>query len=208
LAKQAFKQALSKQVENPQATILEYWRTYFRIMYGRKAFHPFKKYDRKWRGYEISFEAIPINSKIAIIRVEDYRQWKSYLNSTTRKAYAMAGLDDFNNSFIIFIPHGLANSILRSDQIDWKKTQIRIWGSPINYQIGRFGLAKVDRSQDWNYKIFNDVECLSPLMIKQLIRIHKVNCLKINGEFYKIIDPPDEFGLVDSDDIIYQGEIK
>jgi hypothetical protein len=207
-SKQAFEQALNNQIEKPNEAIIKHLRIYFKAMHKRKAFYPIRNFDAKFRGYEISFEVIPINSKFAIVQVKEYRQWKSYLNSTTRKAYAMVGLDDFGNSFIIFIPHGLANSIFKSNQVDWKKIQIKIWGCPINYQIGRFGLVKIDGPQDWNYKIFNNVECISPLMIQQLVKIYKINCLKINNDFYKIINPPDEFGKIYPDEIIDQGDLK
>ena len=207
-SKQALVQALSNQIEKPCNAVMEYLRIYFKAMHKRKAFYPIRNFDSKYRGYEISFEVIPINSKFAIVQVEEYRQWKSYLNSTTRKAYAMVGLDDFGNSFIIFIPYGLANSIIKSDQVDWKKIQNKIWGCPINYQIGRFGLVKIDKPQNWNYEIFNNLECISPLMIQQLVKIYKINCLKINNEFYKIINPSDEFGKIHPDEIIDQGRIK
>ena len=206
LSKQTFKQALSGDVNDREGAIIKFLQTYYKTMHRKKAFHSKKEFDKKYRGFEISFEVIPINSKFAIVMIKKYMQWKSYLHSTTRKAYAIVGIDDFGNSFIIFIPHGIANSIIRAKQIDWEKIKQRIWGCKINFQIGRFGLIKIDRPLNWNYKGFGNINYITPLIIQNLIN-EKIYCIKVGNEFFRIINPKDELGLIQSDEIIDQGEI-
>jgi hypothetical protein len=207
-SKYAFIDALNKKdPAHLEEVVIKYLQTYFKLMYNAKAFHSKKEYDKKYRGFEISFDVYPTTSKFAIVCAKKYMQWKSYLNSTARKAYAIVGLDDFNNSFIIFIPYGLANSIIYSTQykqIDVKKIQQRIWGTTINYQIGRFGLVQIDRPINWHYKKFTTIESISPLTIERLLKIDKISQIQVGNKFYKIVNPHDEFGKIDSYEIIDQ----
>jgi len=210
-SKNEFVKALNKSNKNSihfEGIIIKYLQTYFKLMHNAEAFHSKKEYDKKYRGFEISFDVYPTTSKFAIVCAKKYMQWKSYLNSTTRKAYAIVGLDDFNNSFIIFIPYGFANSIIYStqnkQQIDVKKIQQRIWGTTINYQIGRFGLIQIDRPINWHYKKFMSIESISPLTIERLLKINKISQIQVGNKFYKIVNPHDEFGKINPDEIINQ----
>jgi hypothetical protein len=174
-------------------------------MHKRKAFHSIREFDKKYRGFEISFEAIPINSKIAIVMARKYIQWKSYLNSTVRKAYAIVGIDDLGNTFVIFVNHGIANSIIHSkNQLDWEKFKKKIWGCKIDIQIGRYGLVKDDNPRiGWNYKIFIDINCITPLIIEQLLK-KKINYIKVGDNFFRIETTKDEFGMIEPSEIIDQ----
>lgn len=205
-SKQTFIRALDKKIGEWEGAIIKFLQTYYKAMHGKEAFHSKREFDKKYRGFDLSFKIIPINSKFAIVMTKKYIQWKSYLHSTTRKAYAIVGLDDFNNSFIIFIPYGLANSIIRAEQIDWEKIKQRIWNCKIDFQIGRFGLLKIDRPMNWNYKIFSNFNYITPLTIQNLIK-QDIHCIKIGNEFFKIINPKDDFGLINSYEIIDQERI-
>jgi hypothetical protein len=200
--------SMKEKYDNLEPIIIKYLQTYFKLMHNVEAFHSKKEYDKKYRGFELSFDVYPTISKFAIVCATKYMQWKSYLHSTTRKAYAIVGLDDFNNSFIIFIPYGLANSILYSsknkNQIDLKMIQKRIWGTTINYQIGRFGLVQIDRPINWHYKKISSIESLSPLTIDRLLKFDKISQIQIGDKFYRIINPQDEFGKIYPEEIIDQ----
>jgi hypothetical protein len=204
-SKQTFKEALNGNVKNQEGAIIKFLQTYYKAMYKCDAFHSMKEFDRKYRGFEISFDVTPINSKFAIVMARKYMQWKSYLHSTVRKAYAIVGLDDFGNTFIIFIHYGIANSIIRSkEQLDWEKFKKKIWGCKIDFQIGRYGLVKDNNPMvGWNYKRFNDINYITPLIIEQLLK-KKINYIKIGNDFFRIEIAEDEFGKIDPYEIIGQ----